>query len=158
MFSKTTSGVLETSIIGGPYLKKDINAHEQVQHRATKMITSLRKLPYEQRLKSQEYNLTTLEERWQRGDLLETHLKIMHGCEYQKLPSFRRWYSEKGAHFEDIGGPTYKERSKREPRRNFFSHRVVIPWNALPEWKGSLQQIYAAVQDRVRQVLGGLNK
>ena len=29
-----------------PYLK-DINALEQVQHRATKMITSLRKLPYE---------------------------------------------------------------------------------------------------------------
>ena len=27
----------------------------------------------------------------------------------------------------------YKERSKREPRRNFFSQRVVIPCNALPE-------------------------
>ena len=27
----------------------------------------------------------------------------------------------------------YKERSRREPRRNFFSQRVVIPWNALPE-------------------------
>ena len=30
-----------------PCLKKDINALEQVQHRATKMITSLRDLPYE---------------------------------------------------------------------------------------------------------------
>ena len=29
-----------------PCLKKDINALEQVQHRAIKMITSLRKLPY----------------------------------------------------------------------------------------------------------------
>ena len=27
----------------------------------------------------------------------------------------------------------YKEISKREPRRNFFSQRVVIPWNARPE-------------------------
>ena len=26
-----------------------------------------------------------------------------------------------------------KERSRREPRRNVFSQRVVIPWNALPE-------------------------
>ena len=26
-----------------------------------------------------------------------------------------------------------KDRSKREPGRNFFSQRVVIPWNALPE-------------------------
>ena len=62
-----------------PYLKKDINALEKVQHRATKMTTTLRKLPYdEQRLK--ECNLTTLEERRKRGDLLETH-KIMHGLE-----------------------------------------------------------------------------
>ena len=61
-----------------PYLKKDVNALAQVQHRANKMITSLRKLPYEQRLK--ECKLTTLEERRKRGDLLETH-KIMHGLE-----------------------------------------------------------------------------
>ena len=27
----------------------------------------------------------------------------------------------------------YKERSRCEPRRNFFSQRVVITWNALPE-------------------------
>ena len=26
-----------------------------------------------------------------------------------------------------------KERSRREPCRHFFSQRVVIPWNALPE-------------------------
>ena len=61
-----------------PYLKKDVNALAQVQHRANKMITSLRKLPYEQRLK--ECKLTTLEERRKRGDLLETH-KLMHGLE-----------------------------------------------------------------------------
>ena len=49
-----------------PYLKKDLNALEQVQHRATKMITSLRKLPYEQRLK--DCKLTTLEDRRRRPD------------------------------------------------------------------------------------------
>ena len=27
----------------------------------------------------------------------------------------------------------YKERSRHEPRKNFFSQRVVIQWNALPE-------------------------
>ena len=106
-----------------PNLKKDINALEQVQHRATKMITSLRKLPYEQRLK--ECNLTTLEERRRRGDLLETH-KIMHGLERIPEATFfaigdtlRRGYTLK----------IYKERPKREPRRNFFSQRAVIPWN-----------------------------
>ena len=69
----------------GPYLKKYINALEKVQHRATKIITPLRKLPYEQRLK--KCNLTTLEERRKRGDLLETHLRsCMVWSEYQKLP------------------------------------------------------------------------
>ena len=100
---------------------------EHVQHRATKMITSLRKLPYEQRLK--ECNLTTLEERRKRGDLLETR-KIMHGLE--RIPGvtfFARSDTLRRGHTLKV----YKERPKREPRRNFFSQRVVIPWNALPE-------------------------
>ena len=68
------------------------------------MITSLRNLPYEQR--SKECNLTTLEERRKRGDLLETH-KIMHGLE--RIPEvifFARGdrYSAKGALFEDLQG------------------------------------------------------
>ena len=94
-----------------PYLKKDINALEQVQHRATKMIPSLRKLPYEQRLK--ECNLTTLEERRKRGDLLETH-KIMHGLErIPEVTFFARGDTLRRGHTLKI----YKERSKREPRR-----------------------------------------
>ena len=110
-----------------PYLKKDINALEKVQHRATKMITTLRKLPYEQRLK--ECNLTTLEERRKRGDMLETH-KIMHGLErIPEVTFFARGDTLQRGHTLKI----YKERSMREPRRNFFSQRVVIPWNALPE-------------------------
>ena len=110
-----------------PYLKKDVNALEQVQHRATKMITSLRKLPYEQRLK--ECNLTPSEERRKSDDLLETH-KIMHGLErIPEVTFFARGDTLRRGHTLNI----YKERSKREPRRNFFSQRVVIPWNALPE-------------------------
>ena len=84
--------VLHTNM--GPYLKKDINALVQIQHRATKMITSLRKLPYEQRLK--ECNLTTLEERRKRGDLLEPH-KIMHGLERIPEVTFFARGSAKGA-------------------------------------------------------------
>ena len=109
------------------YLKKDTNALEQVQHRATKMVTSLRKLSYEQRLK--KCRLTTLEERRRRGDLLETH-KIMHGLEripadrfFARADTLRRGHSMK----------LFKERSRHEPRRNFFSQRVVSPWNALPD-------------------------
>ena len=98
-----------------PYLKKDINALEKVQQRATKMITTLIKLPYEQRLN--ECNLTTLEERRKRGDLLETH-KIMHGLErIPEVTFFARGDTLRRGHTLKI----YKEISKREPRRNFFS-------------------------------------
>ena len=108
-------------------MKKDINAFEQVQHRATNMITLLRTLPYGQRLK--ECNLTTLEERRKRGGLLETH-NIVHGLErIQEVTFFARGDTLRRGHTLKI----YKERSKREPRRNLFSQRVVIPWNELSE-------------------------
>ena len=84
-----------------PYFKNDINALQLVQHRATKMITSLRKLPYEQML---ECNLTTLEDRRKRGDLLETH-KIMHGLE--RIPEvnfFARGDTLRRGHSEDLQG------------------------------------------------------
>ncbi len=108
-------------------MKNDINALEGPGHPATKVITPLRKLLYEQRLK--ECKLTKLEERRTRGDLLETH-KIMHGLE--KIPEdtfLARADSLQRGHSMKI----YNEKSRREPRRNFFSQRVVIPWNALPE-------------------------
>ena len=110
------------------YLKKDINAFEQVHHRATKMITPLRKLAYEQRFK--EYKLTTLKARRKRGDLLETH-NIMHVLERIPEDTFfaRDDTTLRRMHITKL----FKERSRREPRRNFFSQGVVIPWNALPD-------------------------
>ena len=93
------------------------------------MITTLRKLPYEQRLK--ECNLTKLEERRKRGDLLETH-NIMHGLEQiPEVTFFARGdmvYSAKGAHFEDLQGKI-EAGAKQE---FLFTTCIVIPWNALP--------------------------
>ncbi len=55
---------------------------------------------------------------------------IMHGLErIPEVTFFARGDTLRRGHTSNI----YKERSKREPRRNFFSQRVVIPWNALPE-------------------------
>ena len=134
-----------------PYLKKDINALEKVQHRVTKMITTLRKLPYEQRLK--ECTLTTLEERRKRGDLLETH-KIMHGLERTpEVTFFARGDTLRRGHTFNI----YEERSKREPRRNFFSQRVVIPWNAQPE-KVVCSKSTLQFKIEYDKFCGGLNK
>jgi len=54
-----------------PSLRKDIDCLENVQRRATKMVFGLKKLSYEQRLR--RLNLTTLEERRKRGDLIEMY-------------------------------------------------------------------------------------
>ena len=55
---------------------------------------------------------------------METH-KIMHGLEIIPEDAF---FAR-----ADTLRKVCKERSRREPHRNFFSQRVVIPWNALPE-------------------------
>jgi len=59
-----------------PHLHKDIDLLENVQRRATKLIPTLKDRPYETRLKS--LNLTTLETRRIRGDLIEV-FKIFKG-------------------------------------------------------------------------------
>ena len=66
-----------------PSLIKDIELLEQVQHRATKLIPEIAHLSYHERLKY--LNLTTLELRRHRGDLIETKKNTKrigkHSCE-----------------------------------------------------------------------------
>ena len=64
-----------------PSLIKDIELLEQVQHRATKLIPEVAHLSYYERLK--RLNLTTLERRRHRGDLIET-FKILK--EFEGIP------------------------------------------------------------------------
>jgi len=58
-----------------PHYQKDIALLEQVQHKATKMVSGLRDMTYEQRLKV--LGLTTFETRMLREDLIQV-LKILH--------------------------------------------------------------------------------
>ena len=59
-----------------PYLKKDIDKLERVQARATRLISECNNRNYEDRLKIT--GLTTLEERRNRGDLIEV-FKMVKG-------------------------------------------------------------------------------
>ena len=58
-----------------PFLKGDIDMIEQVQQQATKLISAIRNLSYENRLRKLE--LTTLKDRRLRGDLIQM-FKIMN--------------------------------------------------------------------------------
>ena len=114
-----------------PHLKKDIEALEKVQRRATRLAPELSELPYEDRLKA--FKLTTLEERRIRGDAIET-FKIMRGLEDVDSSKFFT-PARQGPLQHTRGHPLKLETrySRTEKRRNFFSVRAVKTWNNLPK-------------------------
>ena len=111
--------------VWSPYLKKDINTLEKVQRRTTKVVSCLKKYPYEERCK--RMGLTTLETRRVRGDLIQ-HFKITKGEDKVS------WHS-KTLTIEPRAG--YRQRLRREivrgcnQRHNFFKNRIVNVWNDL---------------------------
>ena len=114
-----------------PQLAKDINLLEQVQHRATKLVPSLKDEPYEKRLK--ELGLTTLKERRERGDLIEV-FKLMHGLENVDRTQFFKLSREVHPEKELRGHEwnIWKPQTKKEQRRRFFDIRIIALWNDLP--------------------------
>ena len=113
-----------------PYFKKDIFAIEQVQRRATRLISELNPLTYEDRLKLLQ--LTTLEDKRIRGDLIKVY-KLIHGIDNVDHTQFFTIIRD---------GPSTATRGhqlkikvphcKTERRKNFFSIRVISKWNKLP--------------------------
>ncbi len=82
------------------------------------------------RLCNENIELETLEERRKKTDLVET-FKFKRG--FYKTPS-NTFFKE--SHTTQLRGHSqkiFKERSRLDVTKNFFSHRVVDPWNSLPE-------------------------
>ena len=93
---------------------------------------ALANLPYEERLS--ELNLTTLEERRQRGDMIEVfkilggHDKLDAGEDFLKLETSSLRERTRGHALK-----LQKPRHRTHKRNKFFSSRVVDQWNKLPE-------------------------
>ena len=110
-----------------PHFKKDINLLENVQRRATRLVHSIRDLPYERRLEI--LGLTTLETRRLRGDLIEV-FKIFKG--YDDLdPSF--FFVKANTVCRGHSLKLHKFRSNLDIRKFSFSQRIVNEWNLLTE-------------------------
>ncbi len=110
-----------------PAYKMDIHSLESVQRRMTKMIHSIRNLPYEERLK--RLNLHSLERRRVRGDLIEVY-KWMTGINKGDIGSILIVNQENRT--RNNGFKLDKFKFKREIGKNWFGNRVVDEWNKLP--------------------------
>ena len=117
-----------------PYYRKDIDILEKIQRRATRMVPELRHLSYSDRL--HRLKLTSLEDRRQRGDLIEAY-KIISGKENVRCDKFFKMADSNVSNNITRGNSKklYKPRLNKGilQRSNFFSVRVVNSWNQLPE-------------------------
>ena len=113
-----------------PYLVKDVEAIENVQRRATRMVPQLKGLTYEERLR--KLGLPTLAYRRSRGDQIEAYKIITrkydpdctNGIFKMRENSTTRSNTQK----------IFKTGSRHNIRKFTFSNRVVNNWNNLPEW------------------------
>ena len=112
-----------------PHYEHDKFILEQVQRRATRLITGLGHLPYEDRLR--QLGLTTLNLRRVRGDMIQvfkflTDDSSLGTCNFLKINTSTR---TRGHSFKLCKGT-----SRLDIRKYSFSYRVVNEWNSLPDW------------------------
>ena len=128
---------------------KDIEVLEKVQHRATRMVPGLKRLPYEDRLRRLDIHSFTA--RRLRGDLIETY-KLLHG--YTNV-DYRIFFQKHDDHPNCTDHNTrghnwklFKPQSKKglQCRVHFFSQRVINYWNDLP----SIAHLYSKTKQKVK--------
>ena len=112
-----------------PHMRKYINKLERVQRRATRLISEISQLSYEERLQQCRL-LTTLETRRIRGDQIEV-FKIMNGYEGLNKDMFFRIKNDSITRGHSLA--LVKSHSRLDKRKCTFSQRIVNVWNKLPE-------------------------
>ena len=139
-----------------PHQIGHIRLIEGVQRRFTRMIPELKRLSYEARLK--RLNLTTLEIRRIRGDLIEVY-KILNGLEKINPDSmFTRFtYNNTRCHTMKLE----KKHVHLDSRKYFFTQRVIDYWNALPQTAidaESINHFKDQLNVHLYNIIRGLNK
>ena len=115
------------NVVWFPLTKHDTQEIEKVQHRATKLVSSIAHLPYEERLK--KLNLTTLAYRRIRADVLQVY-RIINKID--KL-DFNMFFTLNTNTTRGHSWKLDKPRAYTKLRQLSFSYRVIDVWNSLPE-------------------------
>ena len=125
-----------------PWLEGDKETLERVQKRMIRNISDKRGETYEQRLRS--VGLTTLEERRERGDMIEA-FKTINGFNKVDRASWfdfrdsantratRSTVSVVGEEQQDRNDVLFMGNVRLESRKNFFTVRVIAKWNKIPD-------------------------
>ena len=113
--------------VWSPYKKGLIKRIERVQRVTTRKVIGMTGKSYDERLK--EIKLTTLEERRNRGDMIEVHkiLQKLHSVDLSDLFIVRS-HHHRGSAFK-----LFKPRFRTVKRGHSFSQRTVNNWNKLTQ-------------------------
>ena len=111
------------------HLLKYVDLIERVQRRATKLVSGLVGLSYEERLK--KLNLPTLSYRRLRGDLIETY-KILNEL-YDPVVTRGILTLSEESRTRGNSQKLFLNNSRLNLRKHTFSVRVVKIWNMLPQ-------------------------
>lgn len=113
-----------------PWTEGDKKVLEKVQQRAVKMVSGLKAETYEERLR--ELNMESLEERRHQADMYMVR-NIMHGAgNLDKNTWFTQHIGDRSTRSNADPFNLKKKNGRTEIRNNFFSIRVIDPWNAIP--------------------------
>ena len=110
-----------------PHLRKHIDAIENVQRRATRLIPGMSDLSYPERLEA--LDLPTLAYRRLRGDMIETYKILTERYDKEVCGDLLQ------ANLRQSRGHNlklYKSQARTDIKKFSFTHRIVEPWNSLP--------------------------
>ncbi len=107
-------------------MKKDIRKLERIQQAATKLPESLRDYTYEERL--ERLDLTTLETRRERGDLIMMY-RLQEGLENLDREDLMV-HDDSGTR---LNSKKLKISYRRDVKNYSFPHRSISTWNGLDE-------------------------
>ena len=117
-----------------PYQSGDITLLENVQRRATRIVSGTTGMSYQQRLNYLE--LPSLEERRTRGDMILTY-RLLSG---EEGIDYRKFFKLSDEHYvlrEQHSKKLARKTNLLAVRYNFFSQRVINKWNKLSEYEVS---------------------